>query len=69
MTDIQSIIRQLTLKGIGVLISDHNVRETLGVCHSAYIMSQGTVIESGTPEAITASEIARKIYLGETFKL
>jgi lipopolysaccharide export system ATP-binding protein len=69
VSDIQAIIRQLTARGIGVLISDHNVRETLGVCHCAYIMNQGCVIESGTPEAITASEIARKIYLGETFRL
>ncbi|MFH1156288.1 MAG: LPS export ABC transporter ATP-binding protein [Pseudomonadota bacterium] len=69
VTDIQSIIRQLTLKGIGILISDHNVRETLGVCNCAYIMNQGSVIESGTPEQITGSTIARKIYLGETFRL
>ncbi|MCP3874513.1 MAG: LPS export ABC transporter ATP-binding protein [Desulfobacteraceae bacterium] len=67
--DIQQIIYQLTKKGIGVLISDHNVRETLGVCNNAYIMSQGTVIESGDPEKIISSEIAKKIYLGENFKL
>ncbi len=67
--DIQKIISQLTLRGIGVLISDHNVRETLGVCDHAYIMSQGMVIESGTPEVIISSEIAKKIYLGDNFKL
>ena len=67
--DIQQIIDQLCKKGIGVLISDHNVRETLGACHHAYIVSQGTVIESGTPDRIISSEIARKIYLGDNFKL
>jgi len=67
--DIQQIIYQLTKKGIGVLISDHNVRETLGVCNNAYIMSQGKVIESGTPDKIISSEIAKKIYLGKNFKL
>jgi lipopolysaccharide export system ATP-binding protein len=67
--DIQQIIYQLTKKGIGVLISDHNVRETLGVCNNAYIMSQGKVIESGTPDEIISSKIAKKIYLGENFKL
>lgn len=67
--DIQKIIGQLTDKGIGVLISDHNVRETLGVCDHAYIMSQGVVIESGTPDKIISSDIAKKIYLGENFKL
>lgn len=67
--DIQQIIYQLTQKGIGVLISDHNVRETLGVCDNAFIMSQGKVIESGNPDKIISSEIAKKIYLGENFKL
>ena len=67
--DIQQIIRQLSRKGIGVLISDHNVRETLGVCDQAYIVSQGRVIESGPPEKIISSEIAKKIYLGDNFKL
>jgi len=67
--DIQQIIYQLTKKGIGVLISDHNVRETLGVCDNAYIMGQGKVIESGNPDKIISSEIAKKIYLGENFKL
>ena len=67
--DIQQIISQLTSKGIGVLISDHNVRETLGVCDHAYIMNQGVVIESGPPDQIISSEIAKKIYLGDNFKL
>ncbi len=67
--DIQQIIFQLTERQIGVLISDHNVRETLGVCDHAYIMNQGMVIESGSPDKIIASDIAKKIYLGENFKL
>ncbi len=67
--DIQKIIRYLCTKKIGILISDHNVRETLGVCDTAYILNNGQVIESGTPEEITNSKIARKIYLGDKFKL
>lgn len=67
--DIQEIITHLSDRGIGVLISDHNVRETLGVCDSAYILNQGQVIEKGNPEKITSSKIARKIYLGKEFKL
>jgi len=67
--DIQNIIKQLTDRGIGILISDHNVRETLGVCDSAFILNNGKVIESGIPEKIASSETARKIYLGEEFKL
>lgn len=67
--DIQQIIAQLTRKGIGVLISDHNVRETLGVCDHAYIMSQGKVIESGSPDRIISSAIAKKTYLGDNFRL
>lgn len=67
--DIQQIIYQLTKRRIGVLISDHNVRETLGVCDNAYIVNQGKVIESGPPEKIISSKIAKKIYLGENFKL
>ncbi|MFO7885760.1 MAG: LPS export ABC transporter ATP-binding protein [Desulfobacteraceae bacterium] len=69
VTDIQNIIRQLTRKGIGVLISDHNVRETLDVCDTAYIVNQGSVIESGAPEKITSSKIAKQLYLGDNFKL
>jgi len=67
--DIQNIIRQLTDRGIGVLISDHNVRETLGVCDQAYILNNGRIIESGSPETIAASPTARQIYLGDQFKL
>ena len=69
VTDIQEIIGHLSKKGIGVLISDHNVRETLGVCDTAYIMNEGRVIESGNPEQITSSKIARQFYLGDEFKL
>ncbi len=67
--DIQEIILHLTKRGIGVLISDHNVRETLGVCNCAYILNEGKVIEDGSPDKITSSKIARQIYLGEEFKL
>jgi lipopolysaccharide export system ATP-binding protein len=67
--DIQKIIRHLTQKDIGILISDHNVRETLVVCDTAYILNNGTVIESGSPQKIASSGIARKIYLGDEFKL
>jgi len=67
--DIQNIIIHLTKRGIGVLISDHNVRETLGVCDKAYILSDGKVVESGSPKSIASSPTARKIYLGAEFKL
>jgi lipopolysaccharide export system ATP-binding protein len=67
--DIKEIIEHLTNRGIGVLISDHNVRETLEVCDKAYILSDGKVIESGSPEKIASSETARRIYLGDGFKL
>jgi lipopolysaccharide export system ATP-binding protein len=67
--DIQNIIFHLAKRGIGVLISDHNVRETLGVCNKAYILNNGQVIESGTPEKIANSPTAREIYLGSRFKL
>jgi lipopolysaccharide export system ATP-binding protein len=67
--DIKNIIVHLKKRGIGVLISDHNVRETLGVCDMAYILSEGKIIESGDPEKIASSEIARRIYLGDEFKL
>ncbi|MBU0994009.1 MAG: LPS export ABC transporter ATP-binding protein [Proteobacteria bacterium] len=69
VTDIQDIIGHLKKKGIGILISDHNVRETLGVCDNAYIMNEGKVIESGHPEKITESKIARQFYLGDEFRL
>ena len=67
--DIQNIITALKGKGLGVLISDHNVRETLGVCDKAYIMSAGEVIECGDPVQISQSKKAREIYLGEKFRL
>jgi lipopolysaccharide export system ATP-binding protein len=67
--DIQTIISQLKGRGIGILITDHNVRETLGICDRAYIVSAGKVLEEGTPEAIAASKKAREIYLGEGFSL
>ena len=67
--DIQNIIRHLTERGIGVLISDHNVRETLGVCDEAYILNNGRLIASGSPETTAASEAARPIYLGDQFRL
>ena len=67
--DIQNIIRHLSDRGIGVLISDHNVRETLGVCDQAYILNNGQIIESGTPDTIAASQTARQIYLGDHFRL
>ncbi|HVO84437.1 MAG TPA: LPS export ABC transporter ATP-binding protein [Syntrophobacteria bacterium] len=67
--DIQRILGQLKQKGIGLLISDHNVRETLKVCDRAYIIHQGKLLEEGDPAQIAASELARKIYLGEEFSL
>jgi len=67
--DIQNIIAQLKSRGIGVLISDHNVRETLGVCDQAYILNAGEILEFGEPALIAASPKARAIYLGEKFRL
>jgi lipopolysaccharide export system ATP-binding protein len=67
--DIQRIIRELTSRDIGVLITDHNVRETLGVCSRAYIVNQGTVIASGSAEEILANPQVREVYLGESFRL
>ncbi len=69
VSDIQSIIRELKNKGIGVLITDHNVRETLGIVDRAYIMSEGTLLEQGSPDEIVNSEKARKFYLGDEFKM
>jgi lipopolysaccharide export system ATP-binding protein len=69
VTDIQNIILQLKEKGLGVLISDHNVREALGVCDRAYILNEGVILEEGTPDYLVSSELAKRIYLGETFKL
>ncbi|MCC6932552.1 MAG: LPS export ABC transporter ATP-binding protein [Deltaproteobacteria bacterium] len=67
--DLQDIVRKLKNSGIGVLITDHNVRETLNICDRAYIITDGKVVESGTPEKITSSEIARKHYLGDDFRM
>jgi lipopolysaccharide export system ATP-binding protein len=67
--DIQQIIRFLKERGIGVLITDHNVRETLGICDHAYIINQGTVLAFGKPEEIIYNEDVRKVYLGENFRL
>ncbi len=69
VTDIQNIIRELKEQEIGVLISDHNVREALGVCDRAYILNEGVILEEGSPEKLVQSELAKRIYLGETFKL
>ncbi|TSA48025.1 MAG: LPS export ABC transporter ATP-binding protein [Deltaproteobacteria bacterium] len=68
VADIGKIIARLRTKGIGVIISDHNVRETLSVCDRAYIVNEGKVLVEGSPELIAASEIARKIYFGDDFK-
>ena len=67
--DIQKIIRFLKERGIGVLITDHNVRETLGICDHAYIINEGGVLASGRPEEIIYNENVRKVYLGENFRL
>ena len=69
VVDIQGIVTQLKTRGIGVLITDHNVRETLGICDRAYIVNEGMVLEEGTPERIAGSRRAREIYLGEKFRL
>ncbi len=67
--DIQRIIRHLAERDIGVLITDHNVRETLGICERAYILNDGTMIASGTPEEILANQHVREVYLGDSFQL
>ena len=67
--DIQTIVAQLRERGIGVLITDHNVRETLGICDRAYILNAGMILEEGPPEVIAASRQARELYLGERFSL
>jgi lipopolysaccharide export system ATP-binding protein len=69
VVDIQDIILQLRARGIGVLVTDHNVRETLSICDRAYILSEGSVFEEGTPRELTASARARQVYLGERFRL
>lgn len=67
--DIQGIVHQLKSKGIGIIITDHNVRETLGVCDRAYILNEGQMLEEGTPEVIARSQRARQVYLGDGFEL
>ena len=69
MLDIQRIIRELAARGIGVLITDHNVRETLGVCARAYIVDRGVVIASGSAEQVLANPQVREVYLGQSFRL
>ena len=69
VADIQQIILRLKDKGIGILITDHNVQETLSITDRAYIINEGLILESGSPEAIVKSETARAVYLGERFKL
>jgi lipopolysaccharide export system ATP-binding protein len=69
VTDIQNIIRDLRDRNLGVLISDHNVREALGVCDRAYILNEGVILEEGSPGKLVQSELAKRIYLGEAFTL
>jgi len=67
--DIQRIIRHLAARNIGVLITDHNVRETLGICRRAYILNEGSMIAQGTPDEILNNQHVREVYLGESFRL
>jgi lipopolysaccharide export system ATP-binding protein len=69
VSDIKEIVRHLKERGIGVLITDHNVRETLDICETAYIVSEGHIIASGNAAAILANDKVREVYLGEDFKL
>jgi lipopolysaccharide export system ATP-binding protein len=69
VVEIQRIVEHLTDRGIGVLITDHNVRETLGICNHAYILNNGTVLAEGKPEAILQNEEVRNVYLGREFSL
>ena len=69
VSDIQKIIDQLKTRGIGVIITDHNVRETLSICDHAYIITQGEIIKEGPPDEIAADPRVREIYLGENFRL
>lgn len=69
VADIQKIIQKLKDKGIGIIISDHNVRETLSCCDRAYILNEGAILVEGDPETIATSELARKFYFGEDFSL
>jgi lipopolysaccharide export system ATP-binding protein len=67
--EIQKIIRFLKKRNIGVLITDHNVRETLGICEHAYIISDGSVLAAGAPDTIIENEHVRRVYLGEHFRM
>ena len=67
--EIQRILGHLKARGIGVLITDHNVRETLGICDRAYILSEGSVLAQGAPDALLANPDVRRVYLGESFRL
>ncbi|MDJ0881741.1 MAG: LPS export ABC transporter ATP-binding protein [Gammaproteobacteria bacterium] len=67
--DIQNMVRQLAKRGIGILITDHNVRETLGICDHAYVMGEGGILAEGDPDHILSDKMVRKIYLGDDFKL
>ena len=69
VADIQKIIEKLRSKGIGIIISDHNVRETLSCCNRAYIVNEGTILVEGPPDVIAQSELARKFYFGDSFNL
>ena len=67
--DIQRIVEHLKNRGIGVLITDHNVRETLGICNRAYILAEGSVLAQGAPDVLLADPDVRRVYLGESFRL
>jgi lipopolysaccharide export system ATP-binding protein len=67
--EIQRIVRHLKSRGIGVLITDHNVRETLGICDRAYILNEGSVLAQGAPDALLGNPDVRRVYLGEAFRL
>ncbi|HNZ65364.1 MAG TPA: LPS export ABC transporter ATP-binding protein [Smithella sp.] len=69
VADIQKIIEKLKVKGIGIIISDHNVRETLSCCDRAYIVNEGAILVEGAPDEIAQSDLARKFYFGESFNL
>ena len=69
VSDLQQIIHDLKARGLGILISDHNVRETLSVCDYAYIVNHGQILISGSADDIVGSDLARKMYLGENFTM
>ncbi len=69
VAEIRGFITAMRARGIGVLVTDHNVRETLRICDRAYIISEGSILLAGTPKEIVADDLARRTYLGEDFKL